>query len=279
LDDGVINIFRKLYKGAGNLRLLNVFQGIPIAYPGTIVSVGDDSVIVRTEKYQMVCLYRERETYIHNSEFRSVVKARVSDLYISQLQVTLTDFEYVDKGIGDRRQVRVWPREILTGGLQLTDRTEAVSGELADISLDGVGIFVPEKDFSPRVFRHGRKIAVNYRLMGTFQLPQAKRYEVQASSDPTLRFDRSQLRLSSIHTPDTGGEQGGSTRLVYSPDLETQGIVANISYDAANMRYRLGVQLLPDEQYRAIVSQFVSQRQSELIQEITSLYKLLSKEA
>jgi hypothetical protein len=278
MNEAILNVFHRLYMGEGNIRLLNIFQGVPIAYPATITSIGSDSISVITEKYQMVCLYRDKETFIQNPELHSVVKARVSNLYISQLQATLTDFSYVENGIGDRRQVRVLPKEQVTGGLQIADRSEMIGGELADISLEGIGIYIPEKEFSPRSFRHGRKVAINYRLIGTFQLPQPKRYESQYSRDPTRRFDRSQLRLSSIHTTELSGDQGASARLVYSPDLEVQGLIANISYDAVNKRYRLGVHLHPDEQYRAIVAQFVAQRQSELIQEITSLYKLISKE-
>jgi len=279
VNESILKIFQRLHLGEGNLRLLNIYQGVPIAYPATIRSISSSSIMVQTEKYQVVCLYRERETFIQNPEFQAVVKARVSDLYIPKLQATLTDFEYVEKGIGDRRQVRVWPKELVTGALQFTERSEAVTGELADISMDGLGIFVAEKDFSPRIFRHGRKIAINYRLTGTFQIPLPQKYEPQYSSDPTLRFDRSQLRLSNIHTPDIDTKASTSTRLVHSPELEAQGLIANIGFDALNKRYRLGIRLLADEQYRAIVSQFVSQRQSELIQEITSLYKLLIKEA
>lgn len=281
MDEAIQKILRNLAAAEKQIRLMNVYQGIPISYQASIQGVGSGSVKVQTEKYQLVCLYRERETCLQHPELPAVVKARVLDMDIPYLRATLGEFQYLHEGVGDRRQVRVWPKEMITGGLQTVDRSDTNTGELADISADGLGIYIPENEFSPRIYRQGRKISISYRLTGTYQLPPPKKYETSYSSDPTVRFDRTQLRLSSIHTPtwQSGGrDQGSSARIVHSPELEVTGIIANLAYEANNKRYRLGIKLLADENYRIVVTQFIAQRQSEIIQEINALYKIITKD-
>ena len=279
MDVGILDLLRRLASAEAEIRLLNVYQGIPIAFPAAIVYVGQNSITVKTERYQLVCLYQERQTYIQYPGFPAVIRARVERLEPQVLQATLTEFEYTRDGIGDRRQIRVWPKEGVTGELQLPERTEAIRGELADISLDGMGIYLPDNEVYTHLFRQGKKVAISLRLPGVFQIKQPKRYEGGSAAEIN-RYDRTQLRLSSIHTPSYGSDRDDTTAIktVHSPEIEVYGIISNHYTEANTRRYRVGIRLQPDEQYRLIVSQFISQRQSEIIQELNALYRLLTRE-
>ncbi|MFZ5809100.1 MAG: hypothetical protein ACOY16_07450 [Chloroflexota bacterium] len=279
MDDGILELLKRVAAAESEIRLLNVYQGVPIAFPAAIVYVGQSSITVRTEKYQLVCLYQERLTHIQYPGFPGVIRARVNRIEPSSLQAELHEFEYVKEGVGERRSVRVWPKEGVTGELHLTDRVETLKGELADISLDGMGIYLSETEYASKLLRQGRKIAVVFRLPGVYQIQSPKRYESGYGSEPN-RYDRSQLRLSTIHTPVGGSERedAGAIKVVHSPELEIQGIVSNIYTEANTRRCRVGIRLLPDENYRTMVSQFISQRQSEIIQEINAIYRLLTRE-
>jgi|YelNatPaOPRAMG01_1025707.scaffolds.fasta_scaffold01777_22 hypothetical protein len=276
MSENIIELLRRVAVAESEIRLLNVYQGIPIAFPAAIVYVGANSIIVKTEKYQIVCLYQERQTFIQYPGFPSVIKAHVNGVDASNLQAELTEFSYVHDGIGERRQVRVWPKEVVTGQLRLSDRMETLTGELADISLEGMGIYLPNNEYTIHLFRQGRKVAILFRLPGVFQLPIPKRYESSVTEESD-RYDRSQLRLSSIHTPAYGSEYvgAGGTRTVHSPEVEVSGVVANNYTEANTNRCRIGVRLQASENYRLLVSQFISQRQSEIIQEINAIYRLL----
>lgn len=94
------------------------------------------------------------------------------------------------------------------------------------------------------------------------------------------RYDRTQLRLSTIHTPSYGSDREDSTAIktIHSPEIEVYGIISNHYTEANTRRYRIGIRLQPNEQYRSIVTQFISQRQSEIIQELNALYRLLTRE-
>ncbi len=279
MDSGITDLLRRIAAAEGEIRLLNVYQGIPIAFPAAIVFVGQNSVTVKTERYQLVCLFRERQTHIQYPGLPAVIRARVEQIDPSNLQANLYEFEYSREGIGERRQIRVWPKEAVTGELQLPDRTETIKGELADISLDGMGIYLPEADGYAQVFRQGRKVAISLRLPGVFHIQQPKRYD-PSSAGEVNRYDRTQLRLSTIHTPAYGSDRDdvAAIKTVHSPEIEVYGIVSNYYTEAYTRRHRIGIRLQPNELYRSIVSQFISQRQSEIIQEINAIYRLLTRE-
>lgn len=279
MDVGILELLRRVATAEGEIRLLNVYQGIPIVFPAAIVYVGQNTITVKTERYQLVCLYQEKQTYIHYPGFPAVIRARVERIEPLVLQASLFEFEYMREGIGERRQIRVWPKEGVTGELQIPDRTEAIRGELADISLDGMGIYLPDADYYAHIFRQGRKVVVSLRLPGVFHLQQPRRYDASASGGID-RYDRAQLRLSTIHTPAYGSDRDDSATIkaVHSPEIEVDGVISNYYTEANTRRYRIGIRLQPNELYRSIVSQFISQRQSEIIQEINAIYRLLTRE-
>lgn len=280
MDVGILELLRRVAAAEAEIRLLNVYQGIPIAFPAAIVFVGQNSITVKTERYQLVCLYHERQTYIQYPGFPAVIRARVERLEPQVLQAVLSEFEYTREGIGERRQIRVWPKEGVTGELYLPDRAEAIKGELADLSLDGMGIYLTDGEYYAHLFRQGRKVAISFRLPGVYQMKQPKRYDGGTGAGEVNRYDRTQLRLSSIHTPSFGSnrEELMAIKTVHSPEIEVYGIVSNHYTEANTRRFRIGLRLQPNEQYRSLVSQFISQRQSEIIQEINALYRLLTRE-
>ena len=73
----ILKIFRKIASEGRRIRLLNVYKGIPISYAARITNIGDASVSVHTEKIQLVCMYREKETFIQNVRFPHLVRAGV----------------------------------------------------------------------------------------------------------------------------------------------------------------------------------------------------------
>ncbi|MGB9669150.1 MAG: hypothetical protein ACPL3P_06500 [Anaerolineales bacterium] len=280
MNDSIHELLRRVALAESEIRLMNVYQGIPIAFAAAIVYMGQNSIVVKTEKYQIVCLYQERKTYIQYPGFPSIIKAKVVQVDANNLQAELNDFEFVYDGIGERRQVRVWPKEVVTGQLRVTERYETIKGELADVSLEGMGVYIPAVDYISQLFRQGRKVAILFRLPGVFQLPNPKRYDVSLD-DEGDRYDRSRLRLSTIHTPAYPGDrtEAGGSRTVRSPEVEVNGVVANFYTEANTNRFRVGIKLQTSETYRLLISQFISQRQSEIIQEINAIYRLLKLQA
>ncbi|MBN1536597.1 MAG: hypothetical protein JW908_07695 [Anaerolineales bacterium] len=272
-----MTIFWNLASGRETISLLNVYQGIPISYPATIINVGENVIQVITEKYQLVCLYHERETYIQSPEISEIIKAKVSGLDAATSTVILSDFEIVTKTIGERQEVRVCPKFSIEGEIQSQDLADVYQGELADISQSGMGIYINERDFFPRVYRPGRKLGLCFKLPGTYQIFESKGYiQTPYDRDEMARFNRSSLRYSDIHQPKQATDASNVRRLI-SPELTMQGTIANILELESQKRRRIGVRLVLDEFSRLVISQFIAQRQSEIIQEINAVYQLISE--
>jgi hypothetical protein len=60
------------------------------------------------------------------------------------------------------------------------------------------------------------------------------------------------------------------------PELEIRGTVVYVKTELVNRRHRLCIRVTPRDDSRASIAQFISQRQTELIREIKSLYELIS---
>jgi len=272
-----MTIFWNLASGRETISLINVYKGVPISYPATIINVGENAIQVITEKYQLVCLYHERETYIQSPEISEIIKARVAGLDAPTSTVILSDFEIITNTIGERREVRVCPKFTIEGEVQSQDLADAYQGELADISHSGLGIYINERDFFPRVYRPGRKLTVGFKLPGTYQIYEPKGYEQDPYyRDEMARFDRASIRQSSIHQQKITSETQNVRRFV-SPELTLQGSIANMLELESQKRYRIGVRLTLNEFARLIITQFIAQRQAEIIQEINSVYQLISQ--
>jgi hypothetical protein len=68
-SDKILNTFQRISNDDNKIKLINVYKGIPISYPAKEIKVDSNRVHVTTDPYQVVGLYRERETYIQSNEF------------------------------------------------------------------------------------------------------------------------------------------------------------------------------------------------------------------
>jgi len=102
----IVDLFQQIRREKKEIKLINVYKGFPISYPGTVIAVGKKAIKVKTEAFQTVCLYLEKETYIQGDIFPAVVMANVVGLDFGKLEASLSAFRYVVGGIGDRKQVR-----------------------------------------------------------------------------------------------------------------------------------------------------------------------------
>jgi hypothetical protein len=117
-----------------------------------------------------------------------------------------------------------------------------VRGELADISQDGLAIYLPRLFFSPRVFFKGARVVITLRLPGDY------------SSNPSRPGP-----------------------ILSDPKVDIHALVANIRLDEAHSRCRIGLKILPNDPPRPLIAQFIAQRQVEIIREIKTMYDLLVK--
>jgi hypothetical protein len=142
--DDILKIFRQIAYEQRKIRLLNLYKGIPISYAASIVSIGEASVTIRTEKIQLVTMYLARETFIQNVKFPHLVRAGVILVDTDKVNAMLSHFLYNPERLGELTRARIHPGERVEGAV-LSEQAGQVSGEMVDISLDGVAVLVQEK--------------------------------------------------------------------------------------------------------------------------------------
>ncbi|MEI7988418.1 MAG: PilZ domain-containing protein [Chloroflexota bacterium] len=206
---------------AGQLvKLINVYKSVPISFDARIKSISFDAVLLKVHKYQAFCMQQSKYTYIDSNMLPKVVKGYVVNLDVDKNLAVLTDLSYIEGRIGDRELIRVEPKGsvnvLLINGIKS-------NGDLVNISLRGIGIFLDQGSFTPKAFGEEQRILLN------FQMP---------NSDQKINII---------------------------------GVVKNVSLDKAMKRYRIGIQIYPDQNTELEISRYVAHRQAEILREIKML--------
>ncbi len=279
--DDLLVYFWQTAKNQSAIHLLNIYKGLPITNDANIIGLDGSSIRVTTTKYQIVCLYVERGTYIQGDDLENVIRCDVTGLNLAKQEAVLSNFQLVKEDIGKRDQIRVRPDPPLRGGLQLKNAPSAVDINVTDISMSGLGIHLDRYAFHPRMFSQNQDVNLILYMPGAgISLPQTTQL-TPLSRDPVDRYSRD--RLYGMNTPDPTELNNSSRqqRPVQSQNgevrLTIRGKVMNMHPELHLNQYRIGIRLFHEESTRMIFTQFVSQRQSELIREIKVMYELLSK--
>ncbi len=161
----ILDAFTQIAAAKEEVRLINDHRGIPISFEASIIAIQDDSVLFRVNKYQCVCLELERFTYIQSPSLLSIVKGRVASLDFASNLATLSNFERASETIGRRTLVRVQPKEPLD--VTIVYRGLKIRGSLADISSNGVGVFMMSAYIrNPGALKKSEQVQMMIRLPG-----------------------------------------------------------------------------------------------------------------
>jgi hypothetical protein len=278
----ILSMLKGLAAARAEINLLNVYKGVPLSFSAKIVGFQKDSLQVLTDQHQAVCMFFEKKTYIQSKRIPEIFRADVTELHPADKVATLANFSRVDSGIGNRMLVRVQPREPLEGSIQNQYGDNVVRGELADISQDGFAVYLAEEVFSPRQFSKDSSITVTMRLPGVYVTnlsdPPSSAGENQAG-----RFDRENVRFSfpnrASGSSANPSQDNQKVQRLENPKVEIHGTVMNTIPEKASARYRIGVRIVFNDPSRALITQFIAQRQSEIIREIKALYEMLAQDS
>lgn len=278
--DEIMNHFNQIAAANQELRLVNEYKGIPVSYGARITEVGRSSIRVKTEKYQIVCLYRERFTFIQALPLPRNVSARVMLLDVGKMEALLSKFVYTNPGMGERRQVRVEPETTITGFVTSDNTPLPIQGELADLSQDGLGVYIRQSDYSPQYHVRGNPVRVYMQLpISHHSAPKKIDLIPLPNFDIPARYDT----FSPVSFENKGEEPGRPSLEISSSNIETHsheiiahGTIVNIKSEISNRRHRLGILLQQRDPSRAIINRFISRRQLELTREIKTIYEMLS---
>jgi hypothetical protein len=277
----MIELFQKIVASGGEVNLFNVYKGVPLSFPARVISVEKGKVRVQTDRYQTVCMYIEKKTFLQSQNLPDVLQAEVLELDSQTRAATLTNFRTAESGIGSRMKVRIQPKDLLEGNIHNPQGDPIIRGELADISQDGIAIYLIRELFPARQYQVGRQINLTMQLPGEYNLAQPPRRPPSQSQSPEDRYAQENVRYSGINRRErfpTESLMGADhSRRVSNPNVVIQTEVVNVRLDETYSRYRVGMRILPGDPHRALIAQFIAQRQSEIIREIRALYDLMLK--
>ncbi len=268
----ILMVFRQLADSYKDVRLLNVYKGVPISYEAKIIEVADKSALFRTEKYQIVCLNYEGITHVQSLFLPKIVIAKVHDIDFLRNESVLGDFEYTSGRIGARTQVRVIPEKTIEGLICVQENLQAFPGELADISLDGLGFFTHVETLLPEYFQKGVKVHVELNLPG---VRQKKSPQKSGAKKKDVPMPHHTVRLEEGNLPCL-------EQIDWQSDYETiqisvNGEIAYIHKDMEYSRHRIGIRIDAGDGSKAEIAHFITHRQAQIMREIRHAYDNLAQ--
>jgi len=256
MADEFLDIFQYLQRRRKTITLVNVYKGLPVISNVQVLHVGSDSIIVKPDKDQLVCLYGERQVFIRYEIFPRLVLAKVEEIDLISREVTLFDFAYTGPGIGNRKHLRVKPDEPIISILQTLEVGEMISGDMADLSREGLAVYINQPHF-PAVF-----VEIGTQVKAVLRLPVSQMAPSQHTGEkPTSGVQR-------IESPDVDN----------LTELGLIGVVVNAQVEEAHGWHRIGLRLAPRHAANEVLLRFIKQRQTEIIRELKIIYQELVRE-
>jgi hypothetical protein len=254
-DTNIFLLLRQLARTRPNVKLLNVYKGLPISYDASISSVGNADILVNSNRYQLACLYYQRETYLLGGELPFLLRSDVVSLNLGKENAILANLEVAQNGIGNRSQIRVEPEEPLVARIRFEGSPMEFLAPIVDISAEGGAAEFENYMFPIRVCHTGSPVAISITLPDTI-------------SQKIKKFPTRPLP----NTSELRREYAGAVV------LSTTGKVTSVRLEQEGNRYRVGMRLFFKDLARTVILQYISQRQSEIIRDLgiltDELYKL-----
>ncbi|MCI0521830.1 MAG: PilZ domain-containing protein [Chloroflexi bacterium] len=138
-EEEILQILEQHAVQGKDVRLLNIYKGLPISYNAQVTGVHNKSADLSVNRYQATCLEAQRQTFLQSEYLQHTVGGTVVSVNIVEERVTLASFDYVSDKIGNRQLVRVQPADQVE--VEISVKGRALKGRLADISFSGAGIY------------------------------------------------------------------------------------------------------------------------------------------
>jgi len=239
--------------------MLNIYKGLPISYDTNIDSVGGSEIQVHSSKQQIACLYYQGVSYLQAEELPFVIRSQVISLNLGKENAIFSNFEAVKNDIGNRTQIRVEPNEPLIVTIQFKGSASEMLVPLADISAEGASVYFESYMFPSRLAQPGNEFTMS------ISLPDSVSHKIKKLSQKPNTENRN-LNFPS-RTNLTEGQDG---KIV----ITARGRVIAVHPEFHLNRYRVSVKLFFKDLSRMVILQYISQRQTEIIQDL----RLLSDE-
>jgi hypothetical protein len=251
-----MQVFSKIVKNRSEVKMLNIYKGLPISYDTNIDAIDGSEIQVRSSKNQIACLYYQGESFLQGEELPFIIRTQVVRLNLAKENAIFSNFEAAKNNIGGRTQIRVEPDEPLVVAIQFDGFISEVLAPLADISAEGASVYFDTYLFPARLCQPGNEFTMN------ISLPDSVSHKIKKLSQKPMIENKKNILTS-------------RTKLVEGQDgkilLTARGRVVAVHPELHLQRYRVSVRLFFRDLSRMVILQYISQRQTEIIQDLRTL--------
>jgi len=255
----LLQVLRQIANNRSEIKLLNIYKGLPISYDTNIDYVNDAEIQVPSNKHQLACLYYQGESFLQIEELPFIIRSQVMSLNLAKQNAVFSNFEMVKNNIGNRTEIRVEPDKPLVVSIKFKGSVSDMFAPLTDISAGGASMYFEAYMFPSRLCHPGNELTM------TLSLPDSVSHKIKKlSQKPGIDSRKPNL---SLRTNLTEGQDG---KIV----ITAHGKVIAVHPEFHLKRYRVSVRLFFKDLSRIVILQYISQRQTEIIQDL----RLLSDE-
>ncbi len=164
----ILTDLQMILEAGQDLELLTTYKGVPFTFKAKVLTIDGERAHIKVLDPAMVCLEREKRVKLLGSDYFEPASATVLSFNIIGGQVELGNFTYLGAKLGERMIVRVEPKTPLE--VSIVSGEETTKAELADISINGMGIKIPNANYNATL-KPGATIHLSVGLpKGTFAL-------------------------------------------------------------------------------------------------------------
>lgn len=252
----LLQVLRQIANNRSEIKLLNIYKGLPISYDTNIDSVNDAEIQVPSNKHQLACLYYQGESFLQVEELPFIIRSQVISLNLAKQNAVFSNFEMVKNNIGNRTEIRVEPDEPLIVSIQFKGSVSDTLAPLTDISAGGASVYFETYMFPSRLCHPGNELTM------TLSLPDSASHKIKKlSQKPGTDSRKPNLSLRANLT------EGQDGKIV----ITARGKVIAVHPEFHLKRYRVSVRLFFKDLSRIVILQYISQRQTEIIQDLRLL--------
>jgi hypothetical protein len=252
----ILQVLRQIARSRSEIKLLNIYKGLPISYDTNIDSMGDSEIQVYSSKQQIACLYHQGETYLQGEELPFIIRSQVMSVNLAKESAIFSNFEAVKNNIGKRTEIRVEPGEPLMVAIQFNGSASEMLAPLADISAGGASVYFETYMYSARLCQPGNDLTM------TLSLPDSVSSKIKKlSQKPNIDNRKLNLPFRTNLNEDRYG------KIV----ITARGRIITVQPEFHLNRYRVSVKLYFKDLSRTVILQYIAQRQTEIIQELRIL--------
>lgn len=167
--ENIADSFKKVQEVGGELKFLNLYNGVSVECDARVISVEDDRAMFRVSLTQILAMKEEGNAYIAKSDnYENNIKADIVSIDLTNCTVLLNNFVRMKNMFANQRKFpRVHPNKFTQ--VRLTnDSGVSIEGKLYDISQGGIGVVSTEN----AGFKNGDE------LVATFLMTMPKSLEV-----------------------------------------------------------------------------------------------------